>query len=317
MPPRAHNNRMKKSFFAVIAACAALFPSAVPTFGYAAAEDVRIEAVAPQSVGSDHADRAYGEGGGKIPSQSGGRPLPIEEPASSVHKNSVLVSSFSTSFNRGADGRSYNLALAASNFCFLEVGEGEKLSFNGIVGLRTEARGYRRAKVIENGEYVVGVGGGVCQVSTTLYNAWIRAGLSAESVRAHSLPSSYCELSQDATVSDAIDMVLVNDGDGPVYVDAEIDGGTLTFRIYGTKRSDRYEFRTEIEAVIAPTEELIEFVPALDGKDHEVVRAAKNGYRSHLLRLTYRDGVLAEKKILRRDVYRAVPAKILVAENSD
>ena len=69
--------------------------------------------------------------------------------------------------------------------------------------------------------------------------------------------------------------------------------------------------------MIAPTEELIEFVPALDGKDHEVVRAAKNGYRSHLLRLTYRDGVLAEKKILRRDVYRAVPAKILVAENSD
>ena len=64
MPPRAHNNRMKKIFFAVIAACAALFPSAVPTFGYAAAEDVRIEAVAPQSAGSDNADRADGGEGG-------------------------------------------------------------------------------------------------------------------------------------------------------------------------------------------------------------------------------------------------------------
>lgn len=249
--------------------------------------------------------------GERIPMGTSSKPLPV------AASNSRLVSEFSTSFDVQASGRSYNVALAASNFCFVKVGEGERLSFNAIVGQRTEERGYRTAKVIENGEYVVGVGGGVCQVSTTLYNAWIRAGLSAESVRAHSLPSSYCELSQDATVSDMIDLVLVNDGAGPVYIDAETDAGRLTFRIYGTPRRERYEFRTEIEQTIPPTGEIVEFVPSLGGKEYEIVRAARNGYKSRLVRLTYADGVLKSRDVLRRDTYLAVPAKVLVAEDID
>ena len=228
-----------------------------------------------------------------------------------------LVSTFSTVFDLGAGGRSYNIALAAGNFCWLKVGEGEKMSFNAVVGPRTEQRGYRSAKVIENGEYVVGTGGGVCQVSTTLYNAWIGAGLSAESVRAHSLPSSYCELSRDATVSDYIDLVLVNDGEGPVYIDAEADAGRLTFRIYGTPRRERYEFLSEIEETFAPVGETIEFVPSLGGEDFRIERAARNGYRSRLVRLTYEGELLKERKVLRRDIYPAVPAKVLVAEDID
>lgn len=279
---------MRKLRFAVVVACFLLL----------------LTIFAP-SVAAENGD------GERIPMGTSSKPLPV------AASNSRLVSEFSTSFDVQASGRSYNVALAASNFCFVKVGEGERLSFNAIVGQRTEERGYRTAKVIENGEYVVGVGGGVCQVSTTLYNAWIRAGLSAESVRAHSLPSSYCELSQDATVSDMIDLVLVNDGAGPVYIDAETDAGRLTFRIYGTPRRERYEFRTEIEQTIPPTGEIVEFVPSLGGKEYEIVRAARNGYKSRLVRLTYADGVLKSRDVLRRDTYLAVPAKVLVAEDID
>lgn len=294
---------MKKLFFAVIVACVLL---AAATGGFSVIAE------------TDGAKRA-------LPSEDGVRPLPIIEPTAGVKESREdvvgtavgLVSEFATSFDTGSVGRSCNIALAASNFCWLKVGEGERLSFNATVGPRTEQRGYHSAKVIENGEYVVGIGGGVCQVSTTLYNAWIRAGLSVESVRAHSLPSSYCELSQDATVSEFIDLVLVNDGDGAVYIDAEAAAGTLTFRVYGTPRRERFEFVSEIEETIPPKGETIEFVPSLDGEDYRVVRAARNGYRTRLVRLTYAGETLKERKVLRKDVYLAVPAKVLVAEDID
>ena len=97
------------------------------------------------------------------------------QPQKTEKSASALMSSFSTTFNRNVYARSYNIALACKNFCYLRVMSGEVLSFNQTVGKRTVERGYKEAKVIENGEYVNGVGGGVCQVSTTLYNAWITA----------------------------------------------------------------------------------------------------------------------------------------------
>ncbi|MEG1395001.1 MAG: VanW family protein, partial [Clostridia bacterium] len=114
------------------------------------------------------------------------------------------ISTFCTSFVTSGESRSHNIALATSNFSWRTVGDKEEVSFNKIVGARREDRGYAIGKVIFDGEYINGVGGGVCQVSSTLYNAWIRANLGVISARAHSLPTSYCELSQDATVSDLI-----------------------------------------------------------------------------------------------------------------
>ena len=296
---------MKKLFFAVVVACV-LLVAATGMFSAAAETDGEKKA---------------------LPSEDGISPLPIVEPTAgvgaaeegeNVDRTAVgLVSEFATPFDTGAVGRSCNIALAASNFCWLKVGKGERLSFNETVGPRTEQRGYHSAKVIENGEYVVGIGGGVCQVSTTLYNAWIRAGLAVESVRAHSLPSSYCGFSQDATVSEYIDLVLVNDGEGAVYIDAEAAAGELTFRVYGTPRKERFEFVSEVEETFPPQGEMIEFVPSLGGEDYRVVRAARNGYRTRLVRLTYEGETLQERKVLRRDVYLAVPAKVLVAEDID
>ena len=111
--------------------------------------------------------------------------------------------------------------------------------------------------------------------------------------------------------------MLVNDGDGAVYIDAEAAAGTLTFRVYGTPRRERFEFVSEIEETIPPQGETIEFVPSLDGEDYRVVRAARNGYRTRLVRLTYAGETLKERKVLRKDVYLAVPAKVLVAEDID
>lgn len=233
-------------------------------------------------------------------------------------KGAARISSFTTTFDRSVYARSYNIALACKNFCYLKVAAGEKLSFNTVVGKRTEERGYKQAKVIENGEYVPGVGGGVCQVSTTLYNAWITAGLGVEYVRAHSLPSSYCALSRDATVSDWTDLVLVNDSGADVIVNATVTGNKVRFDVYGKVSGYGYEFESVLVRKTPPPEPTIEYVDFIEGGlENKVISAAKNGYVSELVRKVLLDGKEISREVVRRDVYKGVPAKVQVRSCDD
>jgi len=234
-----------------------------------------------------------------------------------------LISSFNTDFSSSKEDRSHNVTLACDNFSWLAVRKGEKLSFNNIVGKRSEERGYRKAKVILNGEYAEGVGGGVCQVSTTLYNAWIRAGLGAASVRAHTLPSSYCELSQDATVTDFIDMVLVNDGDYDVLVNGYTKGGKIYFEIYGHPLDYKIKITSEITEIIPMPEPIVEWSDELTGEvqsdeqgEYIIGKKGSQGYKSKAFIEYYRDGRLTERKELRKDCYYPVQGKIIRAKKN-
>lgn len=228
-----------------------------------------------------------------------------------------LVSSFSTDYSTSKEERAHNVALASSNFCWLVVKSGETLSFNTVVGLRNEERGYKNAKVILNGEYTEGVGGGVCQVSTTLYNAWIRAGLSAQSVQSHSLPSSYCGLSQDATVSEFIDLVLLNDSNYDVIVNGYTKEKKVYFDVYGHPLPYKINLRSEITEVLQPPEPIIEWTDELSGEikqdsDGEYVETRKSsvGYKSRAIIEYVQDGKVIFQKELRKDNYLPVQGKI-------
>lgn len=215
----------------------------------------------------------------------------------------VLLSSFSTSIATSSDARKHNVATACANFCWLDIDAGAKLSFNTVVGKRTAENGYMNAKVIIDGEYTEGVGGGVCQVSSTLYNAWIRAGLEVESVKAHSLPTSYCELSQDATVSDYIDLVLLNNTFASVYVNGYIKENNLQFDIYGVEQDYTVKIRSELVKIIEPKQEIVYVKELEDGKIFKEVRQGKNGYVSRAYIEYYKDTVLIKSKLLRQDYY--------------
>ena len=118
--------------------------------------------------------------------------------------------------------------------------KGEVFSYNNILGERTEARGYSGAKVYAGGEVVDGLGGGICQVSSTLYNAVLFADLNVVSRTCHSLPVAYVPLGRDATVSyGAIDFKFKNPYDDPIKISAVSSGGVLTVGIYGKKQSDK------------------------------------------------------------------------------
>lgn len=141
-----------------------------------------------------------------------------------------------TYFNSNNSNRSHNIALAAQAIDSAVVFPGETFSFNQVVGMRTVDRGYKRAGVIVRGELSEGVGGGICQVSSTLYNAIDRAGLKIVKRYSHSRNVPYVLPGRDATVSwGGPDFVFENVYNQPVLIRAFGSGGRMTVSIYSSE----------------------------------------------------------------------------------
>ncbi len=157
----------------------------------------------------------------------------------------TAISSFSTKYNTGQVARSHNLTLASSSLDMQIVEPGETFSFNETVGQRTAARGYQQAIIIENGEFTPGLGGGVCQVSTTLYGALIRTDLTIVERNSHSIPIAYVQSGQDAMVAwGSSDLQFKNEYDTPILIHTECSGGTITMMIFGSA-----SYKKEVEIV--------------------------------------------------------------------
>lgn len=175
----------------------------------------------------------------------------VVERATSVANNknkTMLRSFFETNCANSTQNRKDNLALALSKFDGMVVGVGEKVSFNKVVGKRTEQNGYKQAKVILNGKYADGVGGGVCQASTTLYNALLLAGLDVTEWHRHTLKSNYVKPSFDAMVNDnGADLVFKNNTDEKIYIKANCDGQSAKVWVYGVQSDVEYKTLSVVE----------------------------------------------------------------------
>lgn len=148
--------------------------------------------------------------------------------------NMGLLSEFSTWYNAGEVDRSHNLSKAASKINTSVVLPGQIFSFNQTVGKRIVENGYRDAMVIVNGKFEPGLGGGICQVSSTLYNACLLAGLKIAERHNHALAVAYVPLGRDATVSYGIqDFRFQNNTASPIYIKSIAGGGKLSVTIYG------------------------------------------------------------------------------------
>jgi vancomycin resistance protein YoaR len=149
-----------------------------------------------------------------------------------------VLGTFTTSFSEGNRPRASNIRTAVRNLDGIVVPPGGKLSFNGTLGQRTTAKGYRVAGVYVSGRHEEDVGGGICQVSTTLFNAALIGGLDAPERSPHSLPVPYVPLGRDAAVSyPKPNLVLQNPYDFPVAVSGSVGKGKVTFTVLGSKSS--------------------------------------------------------------------------------
>lgn len=206
-----------------------------------------------------------------------------------VKKSTRLLSTFTTYFDGSNINRTSNIRLAAGKLNGTVLESGKTLSFNDIVGARVKERGFLPAKIIEKGEFVEGVGGGVCQVSTTLYNAALLSGLEIKEYHPHSLAVGYVPPSRDAMVSGTyFDLKISNPYSTPVYVRAKTVNGSVTFSIYGYDDGSEYSLSSEVTGAIpAPEESCATPEEAKEGKDgltsESYLTVTRGGYEKTVL----------------------------------
>ena len=169
----------------------------------------------------------------------------------------VKLSSYETTVGKSgeyAEARAENVRLGTEKFNHLVIKAGESVSFNKVAGKRTVANGYQQALEIAYGNYVLGTGGGICQVSSTLYNAVVNAGLTVNKRTPHAIPSSYVDKGLDATVSDdRYDFVFTNNTNSDIYIETEfvkVKGYYHSrFTIYGRPDPNGYTYKLVSQVV--------------------------------------------------------------------
>lgn len=218
-----------------------------------------------------------------------------------------LISEAATTFDPSNLTRKENLRVAAEKINNRIFAPGEVVSFNEVVGPRVVERGFKEANVILNGKFVPGVGGGVCQVSSTLYYAVLKANLKVITRSNHSLKVAYLPAGLDAVISgNEIDFRFQNITPGYLMTKAEITGGKLTVQLFGVPEAKKYEVKV-ISKVIATISNKVVTVSDKDmplGKQ-EVQQKGQPGYKAQVTRELWQDGKLVMSEIISNDKYKA------------
>ncbi len=242
-----------------------------------------------------------------------------------INKSDFLKKSeFSTNFTTSSVERKNNIRQALLAFDGVILNEGETISFNKTTGARNKEAGYLPAKIISEGTFVEGFGGGVCQVSTTLYNACILAGLEAVEVHSHSLPVSYVEPSFDAMVSfGSSDLILKNNTSGKVVITTSSEGDKCKIAVFGKPNNykiERVSKKTDI--IKANYENVIETdyqkygISDLGAGEEKQISYPKDGFVSEgYLNFYDNDGRLVKTKKIRESKYGATRGIVVRKEN--
>ncbi|MBQ7885099.1 MAG: VanW family protein [Clostridia bacterium] len=247
--------------------------------------------------------------------------VPFEEVKTSLKiddlkKQTVLRSEFQTSYKNSSPNRKSNVKTALSAFNGQIVENEAEISFNQTTGARTKENGYKPANIILNGVYVEGSGGGVCQASTTLYNALLLAGVEILEVSKHSLPASYVPLGLDAMVSEGVsDLKFKNNTGFPLYIKTWGDNNNIYVQIYGieTPNGEYYKTRSEfIRSIPHPGDRIVadttgEYSNKVTFKGEYLrIKYPQEGYEAKAYLQKYSaDGVLLEEILIRHETYNA------------
>lgn len=217
-----------------------------------------------------------------------------------------MLSKFSTSFTSSNSNRSTNIRLAAQKINGTVLMPGETFSYNQVVGKRTAAAGFKPAPAYFGGEVVQEYGGGICQVSSTLYNAVLYANLEITERTNHGFKPSYVTPGLDATVSwGGPDFKFTNNRDYPIRISCDTSGKILKIYIYGLKRDTDYKVVLEskyVSTVYAKTTYKTD--PSLASGETKVIQSGSNGCRTVAYKYLYdSNGTLVSTECLSRDTY--------------
>jgi vancomycin resistance protein YoaR len=212
---------------------------------------------------------------------------------------------YTTQFTAGNKNRTQNIHLASKTINGTVLMPGEIFSFNEKVGPRTASRGYQNAPVIFKGELVDGLGGGICQVSSTIYNAILLSNLNIVERINHSIPSTYVPKGRDATVSyGVLDFKFQNILSQPIYVESFIRGNLLTVKVYGQKIGNKVvRIESREDQVVKRTVE-VKFDPNMYQGEEKIEQEGRDGYRITTFKVVLENGVEIERKQITKDYYK-------------
>jgi vancomycin resistance protein YoaR len=218
------------------------------------------------------------------------------------------IVSYSTKFYTSGASRANNIILATEAINGTLLLPGEEFSFNGIVGQRTAERGYQAAHVIVNNKLVDGLGGGICQVSSTLYNVMLLMNVDPTQRQHHTIASSYVPIGQDATVSwPDTDYKFVNTLEYPIYIEGFTYNKQLFFNIYSNDSLKKwtYKIKNDVYEVIEAKVEIVED-PNMYEDEEKIEKAAFRGFKANVYREVYENGVFIKKETVSKEYIPAV-----------
>ncbi|OAB73683.1 hypothetical protein PNBC_13440 [Paenibacillus crassostreae] len=222
------------------------------------------------------------------------------------------IMEFSTYLRSSAEGRVFNVNSAAQATNGMILKPGDVFDYGQVIALAEKQYGFREAPVILNGKFVPGIGGGICQVSSTIYSAAIRLGLDIVERRSHSMPVSYLPKGQDATfATGSINFRFKNNTGKHLLIQANVQGRTLTIKFFGTFPTNvRYDIESVVVETLTPSNKYVRNATLPVGAQ-EILQHGTIGYVVDTYQIKKVDGIVKGKKRISRDTY--LPQKRLIS----
>lgn len=218
------------------------------------------------------------------------------------------LATFTTRYDASDTDRTTNLKIACGKLNGVVVLPGETFSYNETLGPRTAAAGYRNGKIYEAGQVVDGLGGGICQISSTLYNTALKANMEIVERRNHQFVTSYVPAGRDATVVyGSIDFKFKNTRSYPIRIVASAQNGVATVTFYGIKEEKEYTFTfsTKTIATIPYSTQYINDISLPEGTE-VVQQKGTNGLKTQTYMTKMLDGKVISTTLLSTDTYNAM-----------
>jgi len=218
---------------------------------------------------------------------------------------SGVVASYSTTYKPSQRDRTHNLQIACRAINGTLLKTGEVFSYNKVVGPRLKKFGFRDALMFVDGQVEAGTGGGVCQVSTTMYNTALLADMKIVRRQHHSQPVHYAPVGRDATVAyPTLDFRFKNTSDAPVYIMASVGKHTVNITFLGKPINDRQVVVTTEGHKIIPAPAVQKVDDTLEPGKSVVEESGRSGHRVTVYRTTKVGGEIVKKELISNDYYR-------------
>jgi len=230
-----------------------------------------------------------------------------------------LLGSYSTRYDERNKDRTNNLNLAADKIDSIILSPGEEFSYNKIVGKRTIAAGYKESKIYSNGQVVDGLGGGICQISSTLYNAVVFANLNITERHNHQFITSYVDSGRDATVAyGSKDFKFVNNRTYPIKIKMSVAGGIAKVDIYGIKEETEYNINFDVE-IVSTIEYATKYKEdkSLKTGQEKIKQLGANGQSVKVYKVMKKNGIEVSRELISQDTYSALNKVVLMGTGNE